>query len=578
MKNFDFQCIPALWKAIGLLTLLMAFPLFLSGQVAINLDGSQPHASAMLEVKSTTKGMLIPRMNAQQRLAIPAPALGLMVYDTDSSALALFTASGWDILHPGLEPHRIVDNDRDTWVDTYADETAAPHRDRDMVVFNLGDTGFGGSGTIEMILRKNADGKARLEFPDSLQNTFIGVNAGENASTGGLNVALGYNALRNNTEGQSNTAIGNEALLSNQNGGGNTAVGFGTLQRNTTGIDNTAIGRIALAYNKGGFNNTAAGAEALRENTGGNNNTAIGAGSMTANTTGNSNTALGTQAMAANLIGFENTVVGFKALYNDDYGNFNTAVGFEAMLTAKGQAYANTALGHKALHDNVDGGYNTALGANALANNTTGTSNSALGYNANTTSGTLNNATALGSNAMVNASNKVVIGNNAPSMVIGGYAAWSNFSDGRFKQNVSENVPGLNFITRLRPVTYTLDNRKIDEHLTQLMPEDEKARFMQAPSEYARAQAIRHTGFIAQEVEQTAREIGYPFDGVNAPTGPTDNYSISYSQFVVPLVKAVQEQQAQIEQLKAENVRLQAQLQQLQTLEARIQALENQQR
>jgi hypothetical protein len=56
------------------------------------------------------------------------------------------------------------------------------------------------------------------------------------------------------------------------------------------------------------------------------------------------------------------------------------------------------------------------------------------------------------------------------------------------------------------------------------------------------------TGFIAQEVEQAAKETGYDFDGVQHPKSDGDHYTIGYATFVVPLVKAVQEQQAQIEQ------------------------------
>ncbi len=58
------------------------------------------------------------------------------------------------------------------------------------------------------------------------------------------------------------------------------------------------------------------------------------------------------------------------------------------------------------------------------------------------------------------------------------------------------------------------------------------------------------TGFVAQEVEAAAREIHYNFDGVHHPTTEQDHYTLGYASFVVPLVKAVQEQQAQIEELK----------------------------
>ena len=56
------------------------------GQVAISTDGSAPDGSAMLEVKSIEKGMLVPRMPAAQRSAITSPAAGLLVYQTDGSA------------------------------------------------------------------------------------------------------------------------------------------------------------------------------------------------------------------------------------------------------------------------------------------------------------------------------------------------------------------------------------------------------------------------------------------------------------------------------------------------------------
>jgi len=45
-------------------------------------------------------------------------------------------------------------------------------------------------------------------------------------------------------------------------------------------------------------------------------------------------------------------------------------------------------------------------------------------------------------------------------------------------------------------------------------------------------------------------EAGYEFDGVVVPKNSKETYGLAYSQFVVPLVKAVQEQQVQIEALK----------------------------
>ena len=54
-------------------------------QVGINTDGSDPDASSILDLKSTDKGLLIPRMTAAERAAIVSPAEGLMVYQTDAT-------------------------------------------------------------------------------------------------------------------------------------------------------------------------------------------------------------------------------------------------------------------------------------------------------------------------------------------------------------------------------------------------------------------------------------------------------------------------------------------------------------
>ena len=56
------------------------------------------------------------------------------------------------------------------------------------------------------------------------------------------------------------------------------------------------------------------------------------------------------------------------------------------------------------------------------------------------------------------------------------------------------------------------------------------------------------TGFLAQEVEKAANEAGYDFSGVQKPANPDELYSLRYSDFVMPLVKAVQEQQEIIDE------------------------------
>ena len=67
--------------------------------LAINTDGSTANTSALLDVKSTSKGMLIPRMDSAQRAAIAAPATGLLVYQTNKdSGFYHFDGTNWQQL------------------------------------------------------------------------------------------------------------------------------------------------------------------------------------------------------------------------------------------------------------------------------------------------------------------------------------------------------------------------------------------------------------------------------------------------------------------------------------------------
>jgi hypothetical protein len=58
---------------------------------------------------------------------------------------------------------------------------------------------------------------------------------------------------------------------------------------------------------------------------------------------------------------------------------------------------------------------------------------------------------------------------------------------------------------------------------------------------------IRYTGFIAQEVEKAAKDVGYDFSGVDSPQNEQSLYGLRYAEFTVPLVKAVQELNTKVE-------------------------------
>jgi len=401
-------------------------------------------------------------------------------------------------------------------------------------------TGNGSTATGYQALHFNTTG---------IGNTATGFQSLYANTIGSYNTADGYNAL-GAASGFANTAIGYESLYMNS-GNTNTAVGAHTL-KNNKGENNTAVGFTALIENTDGTNNTALGGDVLRSNTNGSYNTALGWHTMPANTTGSFNTAVGMISLRNNTTGVENTAVGFHASGLNSTGHHNTSVGFEA-LVANGSGIDNTSIGYRALFQSM-GDYNTAVGMHALYQNTTGTLNTAIGYMADvlTTSNTAtSNATAIGSGAVADASNKVRIGNAAVT-VIEGQVPFTTPSDGRYKFKVQDDVKGLDFILQLRPVTYQFDVKRFDAQYTreggELTP---ASNIIQAS--YDEATLMRRSGFIAQEVEKAANTSGYNFSGIIKPRTEKDHYSLSYDAFVVPLVKAVQEQQKIIEKLHQKN-------------------------
>ena len=399
-----------------------------------------------------------------------------------------------------------------------------------------------------------------------IRNTAGGVGASEFNTTGYHNVANGFFALRNNTTGAWHTAAGSQSLYSKTTGQANVAVGANALYSNISAFYNVAVGDAALIANTTGNNNVAVGANALFLNTNGYDNAAFGYQALYSNTTGIYNTAMGSGALNANTLGNYNTANGFAALYLNTTGYLNTATGVNALFNNT-TGRENTANGQGSLLWNTTGSYNTAIGLGAGSFNSENTNCTFVGYEADQSVATdFDNSTALGNSARITASNQVRIGNSAISS-IGGYAPWTDVSDRRFKTNLRGDVPGLPFILQLRPVTYNLDVPALAAHLQEdrveaadtingNTPRRPDALTLQSREAKSR---IRYTGFVAQEVEQAALAIGYDFSGVDKPENEDGLYGLRYSEFVVPLVKAVQEQQAVIEMLRAEVEKLKMQ-------------------
>jgi len=313
-------------KIILLLTIIIASASAFA-QVAINTDGSNPNASAMLDVKSIDKGMLVPRMTSAQRTAISSPANGLLVYDTNTQSFWFYQNSAWKELRAGNIPG-LSDADGDTkiGVEVTPDEDVIRFYSKNVNSFSM----------------------------DSMRIEPAGNSAFFGAGTGGLftdryNIAIGDSALHNNgsastdiNDSKFNIAIGSMALYNNSRGIYNTAVGSYALSQNTTASSNTALGFASLATNDDGVGNSAAGYQALSANTTGNMNVAVGYDALLNNSTGISNVAIGVDALQANTTRSNLVAVGDSALYHNGE---NAVYGYDAAN--------NTAVGSKSLFANT---------------------------------------------------------------------------------------------------------------------------------------------------------------------------------------------------------------------------------
>lgn len=301
---------------------------------AMDANGAAPHQSALLDIKSTTKGVLIPRMTTNQRNAIVSPSLGLIVYDITTKGLWFFDGSIWKEIAMGPTgpqgpqgPIGLTGNTGQQGIqgpiglqgpsgatglvgpvgpmgvsgdagpdindidgDTEIDVETTP--DVDQIRFRV-------KGVDEMYLLQNPAGNARLHFVNASQNTLIGGNAGSQVTTGKFNTFLGYISGQILKDGQGNTFIG---------------------RRTGTAIDsssnNTFMGMVAGAKVVRGNGNTILGASAGSHLTYGTNNVMIGNGAAGGLNLGEKNVYIGANAGFFNNTGGYNVFIGDRCGYN----------------------------------------------------------------------------------------------------------------------------------------------------------------------------------------------------------------------------------------------------------------------
>ena len=178
----------------------------LSQGVAINESNLPPSSAAILDVSSTTKGMLVPRMDSTQRVDMLIKANGLLVYDTDHDCFYYYVSTGsssgyWQRLVADQQNHTLVDADGDSYLTLNYDGSD----DDTLRIF------------FEDIEKYKITSRA-IEMLNNSRSVILGEGAGQNMDLTGdkHNIYIGYHAGH-----------------ANQNAGGNTAVGYNSLSENT---------------------------------------------------------------------------------------------------------------------------------------------------------------------------------------------------------------------------------------------------------------------------------------------------------------------------------------------------------
>jgi len=280
-------------------------------KVGTNLNSIQP--KAILEIESTTKGFLPPRMTNIQMTAI-GNIEGMIVwctdcYSTSGSKLMINDGTGWTgLLGYKLSNGKllvgnslgvatelstsgvgsIILNDSPTLINpNLGTPSAGVATNLTGLPLTTGVTGVlpvanGGTGSstqnfVDLTTDQTVAGN-KIFSSDLKVN---GLTVGKGSGTSQYNTVVGIEALKSNTTGDTNVAIGKTTLYSNTTGSGNTGVGEGTLYNNTTGSNNAAYGANALKdlnVLNGTGANTAIGTNTGRGIVTGTNNTIIGAG------------------------------------------------------------------------------------------------------------------------------------------------------------------------------------------------------------------------------------------------------------------------------------------------------------
>ncbi|WP_179008642.1 tail fiber domain-containing protein [Winogradskyella forsetii] len=434
-------------------------------------------------------------------------------------------------------------------------------------------------------------------------NTAIGAASMYSNTIGSYNTANGVSSLYSNTSGNYNAATGIESMLNNTEGNANTAYGAQSLYTNTTGDYNSAIGAASLYSNITGSRNIGLGGFSLYSNISGNLNLALGGQSLENNETGYGNIAIGFQSGSQMPDLNNNITIGYQSGFNETAS--------DRLYIENSNADANNALIYGEFDNNILG-FNANLGIGTIAPVTrlhiveegiADTQTIVAGLASNTSnrpvlqfSETANMGLAEGMSIEYNGvglagENRMVINglggnpliqfrNNGNLNVLNGsVGVQTEFPTCALEINhpTGSGIEGLKlsnqvdtdnwrFYVQWNTNTLALMYNNVNVGnfddvsgvYTAISDKNQKTNISSVASVLEKIQTLqvvdynfifqkdskKYVGLIAQDVEVVFPHL------VNPPNEESPNYTMDYSGFGVLAIKAIQEQQAEIKELK----------------------------
>jgi len=258
-------------KIENVLVLLFIIGFFinnLQAQVAINNDNSVADASAILDIKSTDKGILIPQMTINQRNGIVNPVNGLMIYCSDDNVYYYYNNSQWNPVNGGADDDWTIDNSNiySALTGNVGIGTSSPSQQLELS--NSMKLPYTTSSTVGVVYKDTAHYLHDYLRPGTVGgNLFLGHLAGNftmggaNNEQGTYNVGIGDSTLASITTGSYNTLVQGDAILGHKMTTANSNTTIGDYGNNdlVSGNNCIAAGRAALIYNKTGSRNIGIG-------------------------------------------------------------------------------------------------------------------------------------------------------------------------------------------------------------------------------------------------------------------------------------------------------------------------------